>query len=283
MLWRNSITAALSDATPDTGLKGCDVGIAACWGDYDGDLLPDLFVANATGGLSRLFRNNGNGTFQSVDLASVGISASIEGIGTWGDCDNDGDLDLFIAQGNSKPDILYQNQNDGTFVDVSVAAGISDTSSGYGPAWGDYDNDGYLDIYVPNSGTENDILYHNNGDGTFTNANATAHVVDNEDGRSAAWGDLDNDGHLDLYVTNANGEHDTIYLNQGSGSLRKMEASRMRSSYGAAWTDIENDGDLDLVVTTLDGTNFSLFRNDKDDGRNLKIKVLNSYASKITG
>ncbi|MFC1601363.1 FG-GAP-like repeat-containing protein [Candidatus Sumerlaeota bacterium] len=275
VLWLNNGSGDFSNGTTAAGFTTSTVGAAASWGDYDGDLLPDLFMANDGAGQSHLYRNNGDGTFVRSD-STAGLSTSMEGIGTWGDYDNDGDLDLFVAQGSGKSDLLYENQGDGTFTDVSGAAGISDASSGSGPAWGDFNNDGFLDIYVPNSGSENDILYLNDGNGTFSDATVAAGIVDSADGKSAGWGDWNQDGHLDLYVTNATGQPDTYYSNNGDGTFSQQATATNSSSHGSAWSDYDGDGDVDLIVTTSDGSNFSLYRNDIDNDRFLKIRLLDS-------
>ena len=120
-------------------------------------------------------------------------------------------MDVFFSgdgeTGSDATDALYRNQGDGTFVDVTAAAGITPLSSGKGIAWGDYNNDGLLDLYVARvgsiTGKAGARLYRNNGDGTFTNVTTEAGVGSAANTYAAAWGDYDNDGFLDLYVTNA--------------------------------------------------------------------------------
>jgi hypothetical protein len=162
-----------------------------------------------------LYRNNGNGTFSDVS-AAAGLSRRkpCQGI-AWGDYNNDSYLDLFVARGSlggsSTSNTLYQNNGDGTFTDVTRQAGVTAIGNYWGCAWGDYDNDGYLDLFVACSGAtvvgtpgNANLLYHNNGDGTFTNV-AANEGVELEDGgasphRCAAWADYDNDGFLDLII-----------------------------------------------------------------------------------
>ena len=146
-------------------------------------------------------------TFTDVtSIAGVGGTEDHSNGAAWGDYDNDGDLDLYVA--TEPRHTLYRNDGDGTFADVTVIAGVGDpTATGGGAAWGDYDNDGDLDLYVGyNNGGDDtpvpNILYRNNGDGTFTDVTATAGVGDEYDALGVAWGDYDNDGNLDLYVAN---------------------------------------------------------------------------------
>ena len=109
--------------------------------------------------------------------------------------------------GDGTTDALYRNQGDGTFVDVSASAGMTSQTSGKGLAWGDYDNDGFVDLYVARgavaAGSFSNTLYHNNGNGTFSDVSAAAGVAATTNTWSAVWGDYDNDGFLDLFVTSA--------------------------------------------------------------------------------
>jgi enediyne biosynthesis protein E4 len=152
----------------------------------------------------------------------------------WGDYDNDGDLDLFISRGTQNGAVrqtLYRNNGDGTFTEVTDQADLAAVINARGAAWGDFNNDGYLDLYVVDSGSDPEgkgpnRLYRNNGDGTFTDVASSAGVDDlvASRGRGAAWGDYDNDGFLDLFVTN--GEDNTqfsegpqiLYHNEGNGN-----------------------------------------------------------------
>src|SRR5437773_5816887 len=119
-----------------------------------------------------------------------------------------------------------------------------------GCAWGDYDNDGYLDLFVPNN-NENNFLYHNNRDGTFTKITSGRIVTDGGNSFGAAWGDYDNDGFLDLFVANVN-QKNFLYRNNGDGTFTKITSGAIVNdvgySWGAAWGDYDNDGFLDLFV-----------------------------------
>ena len=180
---------------------------AAGWADYDGDGNVDLLVT----GPCVLWRSNGDGTYSDV-TAAAGIEASDEctAVG-WADYDNDGDLDLYISRGfdTNTTDKLYRNNGNGTFTDATVAAGITATHLKRGVAWGDYDNDGDQDIYVVSltNGSRPNLLYRNRGDGTFEEvglAEGAANQVDGN-GAAAAFVDYDNDGDLDIFVTNGEG------------------------------------------------------------------------------
>lgn len=204
-------------AVPDAGglayaTEGSDNGSIVSFGDYDNDGFIDL-VITGDGDSQELYRNQGDGTFTDVTSAA-GMLPLINDKGVaWGDYNNDGLLDLFIARGQqgslASGSVLYRNNGDGTFTDVTISAGVNVVATCWCGIWGDYDNDGRLDLFLTDSGDTGDgmgnanFLFHNNGDGTFTNLAAAAGVA-MADGialhKGAAWADYDNDGFLDLLV-----------------------------------------------------------------------------------
>src|SRR6266498_2726985 len=122
----------------------------------------------------------------------------------WGDYDNDGYLDLFVAVGLAGNDLLYRNNGDGSFTKITSGPVGQSGGSSRGCAWGDYDNDGLLDLFVANEQGQNNFLFHNNGDGTFARIASGSIVNDGGASHGCAWGDYDNDGYLDLFVANLN-------------------------------------------------------------------------------
>ena len=270
-----------------------DMGSGAAWGDYDDDGWLDLYVVNATGPLtaapeelerspaySALYHNQGDGTFREVG-AEAGVRFRGWGMGaTWADYDNDSRLDLFVTAYGTN--VLYRNNGDGTFADRTRAAGL-DGRPGFwaGACWGDYDRDGFLDLYVagyvkyrqlalqqrsmqydveqpasinPSSfAPEPNLLFHNNGNGTFTEV-ATRAGVANPTGRSlsAVWADFDDDGWPDLYVANDVSDN-VMYWNLENGTFVDVShAARVadyRGAMGLAVGDWDGDQDLDLFVT----------------------------------
>ena len=239
-------------------------------------------------------------TFEHTDGRS-GIRLFNEFLGSGGgffDYDADGDLDIYLvngaiqtenAQTETPHNVLYRNNGDGTFTDVTETAGVGSTTYGAGATAGDYDNDGDLDLYVTNFGE--DQLYRNNGDGTFTDVTKQAKVANPNWGTSCAFADIDNDGNLDLYVTNYAAYHpkadkrceergvhvycgphaypavhDTFYRNNGDGTFTDMSAVYRPSDLipqhglGVTFGDYDNDGDIDLYVANDQDPNF-LFQN----------------------
>ena len=190
----------------------------------------------------------------------------------WGDYDNDGDLDI-VAVGTYQPHALYRNNGDGTFTNTAAQAGIADPRGGWGSLFADYDNDGYLDLYITRggwSGAAENTLYHNNGDGTFTDVTNTAGVADPQSSFCAAWADYDNDGYLDLYVADGvigDGAANVLYRNNGNGTFTNTaEAAGVAdtgNSLGTAWGDYDKDGYIDLHVVNFGQSNV-LYRNNGD-------------------
>ena len=260
LLYRNNGDGTFTDVTSAAGVGDTGNGFGTSWGDYDGDGDLDLHVANS-GQANKLYRNNGDDTFTDVTTAAgVGDTGNSQG-SSWGDYDDDGDLDLYVAN-VGQANKLYRNNGDGTFTDVTTAAGVGDTGGGRGMAWVDYDNDGDLDLYVANYGQAN-LLYRNNADGTFTDVASAAGVADTGDSTGPAWTDVNSDGHLDLYQVNY-GQANKLYRNNADGTFTDMTTTAGVGDTGkggsSSWGDYDNDGDLDLYVSNEDKANV-LYRN----------------------
>ncbi|OLC53530.1 MAG: hypothetical protein AUH92_05860 [Acidobacteria bacterium 13_1_40CM_4_69_4] len=285
-LYRNLGHGRFEDVTDRAGVGGHDrYGFGCTAGDIDGDGDRDLYVTYY--GPNVLYRNNGDGTFTDVtDRAGVGCPLWSTGAAL-ADADRDGDLDLYVAnyvafdENNNlycgenrpgyrtvchprnfdpQPDVFYRNRGDGTFDDATRAAGIIDTTGkGLGVVWGDYDGDGDQDIYVANDDTPN-FLWRNKGNGVFEEVGGLAGVALSEDGIPQAgmgtdMADYDNDGRLDIFVTNLAGETNELYHNDGHGlfSDRTFASglgapSLLDLGFGTFFFDPDNDGDLDVFV-----------------------------------
>jgi hypothetical protein len=262
LLYRNNANGTFTEAGASAGVNDSGNGWRVVWGDYDNDGDLDLYLTNT--GINRLYRNNGDGTFAEIG-ASAGVDDTGEGQGAaWADYDRDGDLDLYLAQAGGV-DKFYQNNGNGSYADVRGTAGITDSGNGHGVAWGDYDNDGNLDLYVGNPGSPS-LLHRNNGNGTFTEVGASAGVNSSQSAQSVAWADYDNDGDLDLYVAN-DGSANLMYRN-GNGTFTDVAASAGVNDGGpghdVAWGDYDNDGDLDIYLGNRDSAN-RLYQNNGNE------------------
>ena len=238
-------------------------GISAV--DYDNDGFYDLFIPDGVS--SRLFRNRRDGTFEDVtDESGLGGLDGVS-VATFADYDNDGFKDLFVSR-TFQPNQLFHNNGDGTFTDVTRESGIGEDCYTTVAAWADYDNDGFLDLYVgryldprkdipttfyARNGEPNQ-LYHNNGDGSFTNVTERAGVADPGLCLGVVWGDYNDDGFPDLYVVNDFGRK-TLYRNNGDGMFTDVTVKSNTLAYGAgmsaSFVDYDNDGRFDYYVTHI--------------------------------
>jgi len=241
-------------------------GVAA--GDYDGDGDVDLYVIGGSAGTNRLYRNRGDGTFEEVGAQAGVAITGVYGSGpSFCDFDGDGDLDLFVGAVNRDAPVLFRNEGDGTFTDVTADAGLLITRDNtFSSAWGDYDGDGDLDLFLshwreffPGRELEGamEYLWRNNGDGTFTDvsqeAGLTAIYAGMEDFTfTPNFADYDNDGDLDVLMA---GDFNTsrVLRNNGDGTFEDATTGVFtdENGMGAAVADYDQDGDLDWFVTSI--------------------------------
>jgi hypothetical protein len=261
-----------------------DVGnsVTCGWGDYDNDGWLDLFVGNRGSQKSFLYHNKGDGTFTKITTGNlVNDIGSTEGC-AWGDYDNDGFLDLFVANYGLR-NFLYHNNRDGTFAKISTGNIVTDIANSVCAAWGDYDNDGYLDLFVTVYGGNN-LLYRNNRDGTFTKITTGSIVTGGNISVGCSWGDYDNDGNLDLFVSNASNQQNFLYHNNGDGTFAKITVGNIVTdggdSIGCAWGDYDNDGFLDLFVANRSGQNNFLYHNDGNSNHWLRVKCVGTASNR---
>ncbi|MBI2926141.1 MAG: VCBS repeat-containing protein [Verrucomicrobia bacterium] len=270
LLYRNLGAGMFTNVTEAAKLAESGRSAGASWGDYDNDGFIDLFVPNheTEGQPSFLYRNNGDGSFDKKSLAGVLVGSRNFDSSAWGDFDNDGDIDLFIANATgSAANVLLRNKGDGTFEDATAGPMLTDLGNFQACAWGDYDNDGDLDLFVANYSADS-ILYRNLEGGTFENASDGGGPAIGSTGRDTvgcAWGDYNNDGFLDLCVVK-NGGAVLFYRNNGNGTFSAVSGSPTVSgnAWDCAWGDYDNDGFLDLFVAT-DQKGRHLFRNNGNE------------------
>ncbi len=341
VLWHNNGDGTFTDVTKKAGLWEDRVrwGTGCTWLDYDRDGFLDLFVCNyidfdmaktptprqpggcewkgmpvmcgpqgLPGGMNILYHNNGDGTFTDVSekagILKPGRRYSITAVSY--DFDNDGWPDVYIAV-DSEPSILFRNKHDGTFEDVGVLAGCAynedgQEQSGMGVGVGDYDCDGWLDIFKTNFSDDTPDLYHNNGDGTFTDATYASGLGVNTQyvGWGAGFMDYDNNGWTDIFEVNGHVypeieeyhieaqffENRLVYRNLGNGRFKDVSremgpgVAAKFSSRGCAFGDFDNDGDVDVLVLNMNDYP-SLLRNDGGNRNNwISIKLLGVHCNR---
>ena len=288
-LFRNNGDGTFTDVTKESGLINRGWGLGATVGDFDNDGYRDVFITNF--GQNALFHNNGNGTFTDV-TKEAGLGGGNWSTGcAWGDYDRDGKLDLYVAryvdfQVGQMPtpgtntyctyrgvpvacgprglpglaDLIYHNEGNGKFREVSQDIGVRDTVKGYGlsATFLDFDNDGWPDIFVANDSMPN-FLWHNKGNGTFEEIAFESGCALSADGRAQsnmgiAVGDYDNDGWLDLFVTHFSEDYNILYHNT-HGKFEDVTyqaglgtASYRNLAWGTGFVDFDNDGWKELFV-----------------------------------
>jgi tetratricopeptide (TPR) repeat protein len=268
--FHNNGDGTFAERTAQAGLSNQLGGLNVVEGDYNNDGCMDLLVLR--GGWEfpmrkSLLRNNCDGTFTDVTQESgLGDTVTATQTAVWADIDNDGYLDLFIGNENA-PSQLFRNRGDGTFEDISHAAGIDKTAFSKGVAAADYDNDGYVDFYVSNA-TGPNFLYHNNHDRTFTEIGRQAGVQAPYFSFATWFFDYDNDGWPDLFVTSYFSSIDQVirsyqglptsietlklYRNMHNGTFQDVTAQvgldKVFMTMGANFGDVDNDGFLDIYL-----------------------------------
>ncbi len=288
-LFHNNGDGTFTDVTEKAGLAGIGYSMGVAAGDYDNDGFVDLYVTGVN--RNQLFHNNGDGTFTDV-TGKAGVTGVVPGIGKawavaagWFDYNHDGLLDLLVVNYLNydlktaaactvgklptycspndfpgTPNILYRNNGDGTFTDVSAASHIGQyVGKGMGVAFADYDGDGFTDIFISND-TYPNFLLHNNGDGTFTDEASDAGVAYNDTGKTVAgmgadFRDLNNDGLPDIFHTAMFGDTFPLYKNEGKGQFSDVTSSSglaaataSLTAWGVGAYDFDNDGWKDLFT-----------------------------------
>lgn len=249
------------------------------WVDADGDGDDDLFLTENNKAIQNiLYVNNGNGTFtkstSGIFSSSNDRAASISA--SWADTDNDGDIDFVVANNGNPTNFLYTNSGNGNFSRVTNTPIISTIGYYHGVSFADYDNDGFVDLFMTDyMPTRFNRLFHNNGNGSYTEIVNSPLLMEATYSVTGTWADYDKDGDQDLFVVNDKGFSNSLYQNKGNGVFEKVNSivsSDNGYSVSACWGDYDNDRDLDLYVTNSN-TDAFLYKN---EGNGNFTKVTNS-------
>ncbi|MCB0613984.1 MAG: VCBS repeat-containing protein [Phaeodactylibacter sp.] len=229
----------------------------ATFADVDNDGSLDAFAVTWYGEKNFLYFGNGDGAFTYDATAAPSIGGAYSETASWGDMDNDGDLDLYVTNsGGNKKNLLFRNDGGRVFVKVTDGPQSNDANTSRSVNWTDFDGDGDLDLFVSNEENQPDDLYENDGAGVFAKiTGSAAPSQSNRSTMSSSWGDVDNDGDLDLFVANAayfSEQNNQLFLNE-NGVFTEAAGSGLATdggcSYGSNFGDVDNDGDLDLIVS----------------------------------
>ncbi|HEY1349415.1 MAG TPA: CRTAC1 family protein [Ktedonobacteraceae bacterium] len=281
-LFRNNGDGTFTDVAVQAGVADLNQegGVMdAVWGDFDNDGWPDLYIVKWSAP-NRLFRNNRNGTFSDITLSSGTGYRGNGNAAIWFDYNGDGLLDLYIGNyfrpendlwrlhtthimhddferaRNGGPNVLYRNNGDGTFTNVAHELGVDDTGWTLDVGACDLFNTGHMDLYLANDFGQ-DVLYKNNGNGTFTNVTARSLPIDTRKGMNVEIADLDGDGYPEIFVSNITKEGylvegNYLWHNNRDGTFTDMApqlgVDLTGWSWGGKFVDLDNDGDLELIV-----------------------------------
>ncbi|SMG11239.1 Repeat domain-containing protein [Marivirga sericea] len=240
--------------------------VTTVWGDINNDGYPDPFVVNATEKGSMLYLNYGNGNFEPLTNSGIYVHPKYFHGASFADFDNDGFLDLLITNFfQTEFHQLYRNNGDMSFTLLNDNAIATVSARATAPVLADYNNDGLVDVFIPNGNNEANSLFKNLGNFTFEKVSESGLENELKNSVGASWGDFDRDGDFDLFVTNSSDQFNDLYLNNGDDTFTRDSQSLLSNqkghSHGAIWKDVENDGDLDLLVNNDQGRNF-LYIND---------------------
>lgn len=281
-LFRNNGDGTFTDVAEEAGIANLNEkgGVMdAVWGDFDNDGWPDLYIVKWSAP-NQLFRNNRNGTFTDITTSSGTGDMSNGNAAIWFDYNGDGLLDLYIGNyfrpendlwdlrttlimhddfenaRNAGPNVLFRNNGDGTFTNVAHELGIDDTGWTLDVGACDLFNSGHMDLYLANDFGQ-DVIYRNNGDGTFANITKQALPIDTRKGMNVDFADLDGDGYPDIYISNVTQpgylvEGNFLWHNNRDGTFTdvapKLGVADGGWSWGAKFVDLDNDGEMEIIV-----------------------------------
>ncbi|WP_417611625.1 PKD domain-containing protein [Owenweeksia hongkongensis] len=260
--------------------------VTASWLDYnqDGDI--DLFVPSWNGDTNYLYRNDGNLSFTRIDTGEIATSIGAIWSSISADYDNDGDPDIFMANNETNgKNFLLKNHGGGVFKNDTSSIITKEGGSCNTASWGDFNNDGWIDLFVGRYQLTN-LLYKNNGDGTFTKITTGPLVTSNAKTGGSVWADLDNDGYLDMYLSipGSSANNNIIYMNNGNETFSDVTSgpvyAETYSTEGCNVADLNNDGFLDIINSNRSSSPISIFLNNGNSNNFLKLALHGSASNR---
>ncbi|MDX2172771.1 MAG: FG-GAP-like repeat-containing protein [Bacteroidota bacterium] len=265
-IYRNLGGNMFSKLTPSGIGTELAATVCASWADVNNDGKRDVLVVNNTQKPNTIYSNTGSFNFIKSSENNITDHAGYFHNGSFVDYDNDGFLDVFIS--NFMPtrfNELYHSNGNGTFTQISNSPITSESFMSLGATWADYDNDGDQDLFMPHGNNDKNSFFINTGNGLFNKDTSLSVSNDISNSVGSCWGDVNNDGWLDLFVANASNQNNFLYINNKLGDFTKVTTGSVVNdgghSHGCSFVDLDNDMDLDLYVTNDQGFKF-LYLND---------------------
>lgn len=285
-LFKNTGTGFI-DVASTAGVNFLSYGGSVNWMDFNKDGKIDIFFANdgMPPRYNYFFRNDNLNTFTNVAYSIGLVDSSSTLCLAAADFNNDGFPDIFLGTqsnpGFGTTGIMYKNNGNGTFTDVTTQCGVTTNYYTWGAEWGDYNNDGFMDLYLAST-TGFNQLYKNNGNGTFTDVSTQMGLNDGGSSYSCGWADIDNDGDLDLYVAKGQNVSDVMYRNDDSiftNVTTQVGMGDLRHSSCVSWGDYTNDGFLDLYLNN-NGSENRLYRNSGNSNKWIELKLTGTNSNR---
>lgn len=285
LLYHNEGSGVFTKVT--TGVIVSDGGSSnnSSWVDFNNDGKLDMCVTNY-GQKRFLYQGDGIGGFTKITTGAFvnDVSGSISS--AWGDYNNDGLMDVYVANNGAalNNNFFYKNDGAGNFTKMTSLNIVSDTTKSFSTSWGDYNNDGYQDLFIAGDGERPNALYRNNKDGSFLNDTWSPWGQYSVMGN---WADYDNDGFLDLFISRWQNQNNILLHNNGNTTFTQVNLGDIvndhGNSFGCAWADYDNDGDMDLVVGNINNENNFLYRNNassESPNKWITIKCIGTTSNK---
>lgn len=298
VLYQNNGNGTFQNISNNTVLNDRGNFLYSIWIDYDNDGFLDLFIPTVAdlsftkrnGSKNLLYKNNGDGTFRKITDNAIVAETGNEACAVFTDFDNDGDQDLFMTE-RGKDNWFFENNGDGTFIKVTGATINTNDKISITASWADYDNDGFMDLFVGNGSTQathkqTNYLFKNNGDKTFTPITETSITDYNGCVWTSAWGDVNNDGWIDLYLGTIYEKEELLYINNGDGTFTLEHEFEINNSNGgtgitgASFGDFDNDGFIDLLVADANANPTIVFHNKGNNNNWINITCKGTVSNK---
>lgn len=272
LVQNSNVQAQIFEKMTDGDIVNTQSGSRSCnFLDFNNDGLEDILITNGTSGGEDnfLYMNLGNDAFELQSGPVTEDAAPTDG-SACADYNNDGWIDIFAVNWYNVSNMFYSNQGDGDFLQIDTGLVSLETNYSETASWGDANNDGFVDLFVTNSGgNKKNAFYANTGNGYFQKLENIVPTTESDFSRNVTWTDYDLDGDLDLYVTNENDQVNDLYRNDGDFEFTQMLdgtlVNSLETTMSSSWADVDNDGDLDVFMANYESDNALYLNNGQGD------------------